>query len=390
MSARVNEAREGAREEKANMPMQGFDWSRRLKGCAFAAAAATVLCCGGSNPTLAVPGDSGAPDGSVDTTLFGPDGAAATPGNPGAPTGDDASAPAAPTRACSDANAACTVGFDCCSGTCNGGMCAGSTLGGAPGDGAPATGASCSAPAASCTTGPQCCSGLCEPMTGQAGVVRCLDACRADGVACATAQDCCSLGCFGGVCAAKLCDIVGDTCAADADCCSGVCDPTLHQCQVDLSNSRCRPTGEDCGKGPQSGCCGATKDDDLCDDTGRCGLPPGACRGQKATCTANADCCSGHCDPTGKTCVVLCTAAAGACTTGADCCASSCTNGRCDAPIPPAPPPSPPDAGAPIVPALDAGTAHACDPIGISCTTGATCCSGLCLAGFCDQPVIPR
>jgi hypothetical protein len=26
----------------------------------------------------------------------------------------------------------------------------------------------------------------------------------------------------------------------------------------------------------------------------------------------------------------------------------------------------------------------------VSCTTAASCCSDLCLAGFCDQPVIPR
>jgi hypothetical protein len=28
-----------------------------------------------------------------------------------------------------------------------------------------------------------------------------------------------------------------------------------------------------------------------------------------------------------------------------------------------------------------------CTPIATACTSGASCCSGLCLAGFCDQPI---
>jgi hypothetical protein len=163
------------------------------------------------------------------------------------------------------------------------------------------------------------------------------------------------------------------------------------QCDVDLANSTCRPTGEDCGKGHNSGCCGATQDDDLCDQDGRCGLPPGACRGQTASCTANGDCCSNHCDPTSKTCTIVCAPAKGACTTGADCCTSSCTNGSCDPPQPPAPPPGNPGGDAGV--GADGGgggggvTPPACSVIGAACTSGATCCSALCLAGFCDTPV---
>lgn len=163
------------------------------------------------------------------------------------------------------------------------------------------------------------------------------------------------------------------------------------QCDVDLANSTCRPTGEDCGKGPQSGCCGATKDDDLCDKEGRCGLPPGACRGQKATCAADGDCCSNHCDGASGTCTTLCAAASASCTTGADCCTSSCTNGRCDG-APPVTPPAggPADDAEPGEPADGEPGVPACASIGAACTTGSSCCSALCLGGFCDQPVIPR
>jgi hypothetical protein len=350
----------------------------RFVSFALAASASAIVCCGGSSASLNAP--SGVePDASA---TFSSNDAAAPSSKATPPTGATPGAP--PMRMCTGDGTACTSGFGCCSGTCTSGACVGNVLGTA-GASAPAgsAGGTCSAPGATCAMGPDCCSGLCEPVTGQAGVVQCLDACRADGVACTTAQDCCSLGCFGGVCTSKLCAIVGDSCAADADCCSGVCDPSTRQCNVDLANSRCRPTGEDCGKGPQSGCCGATKDDDLCDSEGRCGLPPGACRGQKATCTSNGDCCSNQCDPTTGTCVVTCAAAGATCVTGADCCTSSCTNGRCDAP-PPAPQPGSgaPEAGPPTAPGAG------CSAIGASCTDGSTCCSALCLAGFCDQPVI--
>jgi hypothetical protein len=284
--------------------------------------------------------------------------------------GGAATAEAGGAKACNPNDGACVKGFDCCSGTCASGLCQGSVSGEAG-----ASGGTCTQPAASCTTSPQCCSGLCEPVTGQAGVVECKDACRADGVACASAQDCCSLGCFGGVCTSMLCAIVGDPCAASGDCCSGVCN-AQSQCDVDLANSTCRPTGEDCGKGPQSGCCGATKDDDLCGPAGRCVLPPGACRGQTASCAADGDCCSKHCDPGTGTCTTPCVSSGGACTTGGDCCTSSCTNATCDTAVPPTPPGGA-EAGAPPAQPV-------CQVVGTSCTAGAQCCSALCLAGFCD------
>lgn len=292
------------------------------------------------------------------------------------------------TKACNLADGVCAKGFDCCSGTCNAGKCVGNTLvSGTSGEGgAPVI--ACFGPAATCTTGNQCCSGLCEPLTGQAGVIQCRDACRADGVACVDAQDCCNLGCTNGKCGGTICKVESDTCAVNADCCSNLCDAATHQCKIDLANSTCRPTGETCNSGPQKGCCGATPSNDLCDKVDfnppRCIAPPSLCKGDTATCAADADCCSGHCNAATKTCgTATCTPTSGACVTGADCCTSSCTNGSCDAPLPPPPPPADGGGGGGVVPPVPPG---ACLAVGSSCATGADCCTSLCLGGFCDIP----
>jgi hypothetical protein len=286
-------------------------------------------------------------------------------------------------KACNTDAAPCAKGFDCCSGTCTNNVCVGSAPGASDGGATGGGSLACGAPANACKVAADCCSGLCEPVTGQAGVIQCLDACRADGVACTTAQDCCSLGCFGGVCTAgKLCDTIGTACTTNAQCCSSVCDKVKGECAVDVANSTCRPTGEDCGSGPQSGCCGATDKNDLCVN-GRCTLPPTACKGLHATCATDGECCGKHCDTTTHTCepAVACVPTAGACVTGADCCASSCTNGKCDAPVPG----GGAGGGGGTLPD-GAPVPNLCDPAGAGCATSATCCSGICLAGFCILP----
>lgn len=361
----------------------------------FVVVAITLCHCGGDDAAVTgTNADAGGGDdsalGNGDAQLTGTCGSIATActaaaqccvdvctsgscGGPGK-TADGAPGP----NACNTAGGPCAKGFDCCSGTCNGGQCIGSVLGANPDGGSTSTGSlSCGIPTADCKVSSDCCSGVCEPVTGEAGVIQCRDACRANGVACVTAQDCCSLGCFGGVCTAQECIEIGQNCTTNQDCCSGVCDTAdTHECVVDIANSTCRPTGENCGSGPQSGCCGATPDNDLCVE-GRCGFPPGACKGLHATCAADGDCCDKHCDLSTHTCLpaVACTPTAGACVTGADCCTSSCTNGSCDAPIPPG--------GGGTLP--DGGTAT-CEALGTSCAASAQCCSGLCLAGFCDFP----
>jgi hypothetical protein len=280
--------------------------------------------------------------------------------------------------ACVAADAACVRGFDCCSGTCTGSKCVGSAPGPGPsGDGGSTANPTCGAPKATCTQGSQCCSGSCQPVTGQAGVIQCRDACRADGVACTNAQDCCSLGCFNGVCAAKLCILQSEQCQTNAECCSNLCDPATKKCMIDQANSTCRPSGETCNSGSQRGCCGATPGNDLCDKTNynppRCVNPPGLCKGQNATCAANAECCGGVCNPTTKTCAApVCVPSAGACTTGADCCSASCTNGSCDEPLP--------------KPGADGGGGGQCLSAGLSCTDNAQCCTTFCVGGFCFLP----
>ncbi len=149
--------------------------------------AASVTACGGSDGSFGtgIRTSEAGVDGGGASSPLGLEGGAgddATGGQP--PVG---AGPGGGRAACSTAAATCAHGIDCCSGTCTAGLCVGSTLGGAAGggDGGSASGGvSCGAPSATCSQSSQCCSGLCEPVTGQAGVIQCRDACRADGVAC--------------------------------------------------------------------------------------------------------------------------------------------------------------------------------------------------------------
>lgn len=328
---------------------------------------ALVVACGSTAAEI----DPGADGGDGGTGPFGSaDGSAAEGGRPLLPDGGFACLPGGET---------CCVNTDCCAGACVDGACAGA-------DSDAGKSAACAAPGRDCTAHEDCCGGRCEPVTGQAGVKKCLDACRGEGVACTRAQDCCSLGCFGGKCAAQLCKLQSESCAADTDCCSGICDPGTKVCKIDLANSTCRPTGEVCGSGPQSGCCLSTKGDDLCHKDldpkeSRCGLPPTTCKGITAACATDAECCGGRCDPGTKKCAPACLpdgAACTACTTNGcvtqcgDCCSGGCVNGVCGAP--------PPGQATP-------GTPGAPKPLGTPCTDGAQCASGFCLGGFCDSPV---
>ena len=233
---------------------------------------------------------------------------------------------------CEAAGATCAHGIDCCGGTCTGGICQ-SIVGVTPAGG----GNVCISPGAVCTSDAACCSGRCEPVTGQAGVLHCTDACK-------RRRRCLhhrrriavDLGCFGGVAAtrAKECTEEGGACKANAECCSDICGAD-GRCTIDAANSRCRPTGENCSSGPQSGCCFATNNNDLCDkETQRCEAPPGQCHGNQAVCAADGDCCSGHCG-TDKKCFTQCVATAGVCKTGLDQAAAvAAPTARCDAPLP--------------------------------------------------------
>ncbi len=222
-----------------------------------------------------------------------------------------------------------------------------------------------------CTMPDECASGRCEPVTGQP-MEACLAACFSDGVACTRALDCCSTGCLNGTCGGQ-CSVVGDPCKTNAECCSNVCE--AGQCQVDMPNRDCRPTGEDCGKGSGSGCC------NTCNKEGRCDFGPDTCFAQGVACTSTAQCCHGEC--TGGKCVTPCVAQAGACTANGDCCSVSCVAGQC------APPPTIGGGGASGVGGGSAvgGGATTCTLTGDACTDATTCCSGVCFGGFCEAPV---
>ena len=255
-------------------------------------------------------------------------------------------------------------------GTSAGGTTA--TGGGATAAGGACTGANC-APVgpgkpsgATCTLPDQCQSGRCEPVTGKP-TEACLSACFADGVACARALDCCSTGCLDGTCGGQ-CKVVGEGCKLNAECCSNVCD--AGECQVDLPNRDCRPTGEDCTKGSGSGCCNTCNK-----ETGRCDFGPDTCFAQGVACAANAQCCHGAC--LGGKCTTPCVAQAGACAGNADCCSVSCVGGKC------APPPSTGVGGGTAA----GGGASICTLTGDACTDSPSCCSGICFGGFCEAPV---
>ena len=246
---------------------------------------------------------------------------------------------------CAADGTACTAGGDpCCSGRCDG-VCL------------PA--GTCLAPVATCVDGPtnQFCSSRCEPVQGMAGVTQCESFCSGNGAACAKATDCCDLNCNGGTCGGVECGVESDDCTTNEQCCSNICGAT-HKCQLDPANTTCRGLGETCNSGPQQGCCSM-----VCDDTQnppRCDFGADVCKAQNSTCTTNADCCSGTCDPATNLCKTVCVANGGACMATGDCCSSVCTNNVCQM--------SPPD----------------CKPVATGCTADADCCSGLCLGGFCD------
>jgi hypothetical protein len=104
--------------------------------------------------------------------------------------------------------------------------------------------------------------------------------------------------------------------------------------------------------------------------TGPGGAPGGgACQGPATDCTANAQCCSGRCEPvTGMAGVVQCTNACFAdgvaCAQALDCCSLGCFNGRCGGGL--------------------------CKVASEACTQNADCCSNICQAGQCQVDLANR
>ena len=87
----------------------------------------------------------------------------------------------------------------------------------------------------------------------------------------------------------------------------------------------------------------------------------GVCRGAGVTCATGSECCSSACDPTAKKCVAgvgaaNCKLAAAACASSTECC-NTCVNGACGA--------------------------AACIGDNQACSSGASCCGGVCTNGTC-------
>jgi hypothetical protein len=110
----------------------------------------------------------------------------------------------------------------------------------------------------------------------------------------------------------------------------------------------CHPLGESCTT--SSDCCSVH-----CDASGKC-VFPGACSGANSPCSTRGDCCSGLCEPvqgsTARLCLAECSPFGAPCTRASDCCALACSAGTC-------------------------GGAE-CLQEGNDCTSNAQCCSNAC------------
>src|SRR5579862_135784 len=258
---------------------------------------------------------------------------------------------------CRQTDDICSVGSDCCSGTCtiasgaSVGTCAAVANGAANCSGVDGTVCDATAPC-----GASCCSGLCAPYA-PTGVAVCQPSsgCHVTGDSCTQDSDCCgSAGLPGGsgtpvTCAitppattgfcrvpqgcepdGEVCKLASQSCNASCDCCSGNC-LNVDTCKPDeggvarCTATACVPTGGACAS--SANCC----------DTTPCvpnpsGTPPFVCAAP-TTCTSgnscqhDADCCAGtRCIlPTGLTIgtCTTCNASGQACTADTDCCAGT-------------------------------------------------------------------
>ncbi len=183
--------------------------------------------------------------------------------------------------------------------------------------------------------------------------------CQELGGTCVVDAECCSARCASGVCLeAGSCAGPGIACTNRASCCSGRCEP-LGGSTNRVCLAYCKADGDACTRALDCcsmGCHG-----------GKCGGP--VCGGDDdLTCTADTDCCSGHCSTTTHKCqadgVGVCRASGESCdSSGGDagggdgkCCGGTCAGERCD---------------------LGAGP---CRATGTICTRDTDCCRGTCTA----------
>lgn len=162
-----------------------------------------------------MPADGAVVDGDVDGMVTVPDGG---DGGPRVDLGDVADAGGCAPGACLAVACSCTVGTDCCSGSCDG-VC---------------VPAGCGLQGSACTVNEDCCTLFCSP-AGTCAPTPPL--CRGVGLACTTTGDCCSGNCAnpaGATCPAGALDCIcgastgchagGEACTSDGQCCNGLCD----------------------------------------------------------------------------------------------------------------------------------------------------------------------
>ncbi len=196
---------------------------------------------------------------------------------------------------CRAPSESCTVGTECCTGSCVGGRC-GAVL--------------CRGAGQVCSSGGECCSNLCGA-NGACEVVPAGpggDSCSTLGEVCTNTGtiaggDCCSTNCQGGVCVrAYSCQANGDVCFRDADCCGNFCsqnDGQPGRCQFITGGGGggCIQGGNPCPNGGTN-CCSR-----ICVDLGTgaavCQVA-GGCVLTGEFCASDQECCGGGTNPNGS------------------------------------------------------------------------------------------
>ena len=261
--------------------------------------------------------------------------------------------------ACLTLGNACTQNGECCSELCQGGRCSASSF--------------CRQTNDVCSVGSDCCSGTCTIASGAslgtcAAPVTGAAACSGvDGTVCDSALTC-GAGCCSGLCApygptgvaicqpSSGCHATGDTCTQDSDCCGGPGLPggsgtpvtcaitppaTTGSCRVPAGchpdGALCRLVTESCNRSCDC-CSGNCLNEDTCkpDEGGVARCAAATCVAAGGSCASSANCCNGApCvpNPSGTppfVCLASTCAAAGEpCTVDADCCAGA----TCVAPV---------------------------------------------------------
>lgn len=186
----------------------------------------------------------------------------------------------------------------------------------------------CATRGAACATSKDCCAGAGQCSSEVCGGIACIEkdkACTKDG-------ECCTKICKKspgaaptdqGACAATICQDDKGDCTADADCCNLHCDTLTSLC---APLPMCGKIDAACSIDPD--CCPGTHcliaSGNL---TGMCSAA--TCSDALVDCSADDQCCSGHCDPIAFFCMPACLGTGTTCANEGQCCTGQCENGVC-------------------------------------------------------------